>query len=50
MYTMKMIHFESLASIPDDELFADVERLTARSNVALVRGRSGWTGAEFATG
>jgi hypothetical protein len=30
-----MIHADSLAFIPDDELFAAVQRLTARSNVAL---------------
>ena len=30
-----MIHVDSLASIPDDELFAGVERLTAKSNAAL---------------
>ena len=30
-----MTHADSLAFIPDDELFATVQRLTARSNVAL---------------
>ena len=30
-----MTHCDSLASISDDELFATVEHLTARSNVAL---------------
>jgi hypothetical protein len=30
-----MIHADSLASIPDDDLFAGVERLVARSNTAL---------------
>src|SRR6185295_19248794 len=30
-----MTHTDSLAVIPDDELFATVQRLTARSNVAL---------------
>ncbi len=30
-----MTHADSLACIPDDELFATVQRLTARSNVAL---------------
>jgi hypothetical protein len=30
-----MTHTDPLASIPDDELFATVQRLTARSNVAL---------------
>jgi hypothetical protein len=30
-----MIHVDSLASIPDDDLFAGVERLVARSNAAL---------------
>jgi hypothetical protein len=30
-----MTQFDSLAFIPDDELFATVQRLTARSNVAL---------------
>ncbi len=30
-----MIHADSLASIPDDDLFAGVERLVARSNAAL---------------
>src|SRR5215510_8566502 len=32
---MGMTHIDSLSSIPDDELFATVQRLTARSNVAL---------------
>ena len=30
-----MIRLDSLASIPDDDLFVSVEKLTARSNVAL---------------
>ena len=30
-----MRHIDALASIPDDELFAGVERLTARANIAL---------------
>src|SRR6186713_530641 len=30
-----MTHAESMSSIRDDELFAAVQRLTARSNVAL---------------
>src|SRR5262245_57057648 len=30
-----MMQLDSLAFIPDDELFATVQRLTARSNVAL---------------
>src|SRR5262245_52524262 len=30
-----MTHSDSLAAIPDDELFAGVQRLTARSNVTL---------------
>jgi hypothetical protein len=33
VYEWKVIHVDSLASIPDDDLFATVQRLTARSNV-----------------
>ena len=36
-----MTHADSLAFIPDDELFATVQRLTARTNVALADGPNG---------
>ena len=35
MYEIDVTHADPLATIPDDELFTTVQRLTARCNVAL---------------